>query len=252
VDANGNLQTSYLFDPFGTTAISGQSNGNEFQYTGREDEGNGLFFYRARYYNPLLGRFISEDPLGIDGADYNLYAYALNDPINSGDPMGTNAMPVPAPGPIVIDLEGPAFYSLVFSDITLALEILDTVRTINRENDAYDEESQAVHRWNQTAMARRYSGGGGDGGCYTDSDVKKANQRYPKKAGRPDENHHIVPQYLGGDPNGLAVSLPAAYHQLITNAFRNLWPYGSPKPSPKQLQRLMDQVYKQFPWKKCR
>lgn len=60
-----------------------------------------------------------------------------------------------------------------------------------------------------------------------------------------------MPKYLGGDPDGETVPLPSAYHQLITNYFRQLWPYGSPKPSPEQLQQLMDQVYKRFPFKRC-
>jgi RHS repeat-associated protein len=62
VDANGNLQTAYSYDPYGNTTVSGQSNGNQFQYTGRENDGNGLYYYRARYYSSLFERFISEDP----------------------------------------------------------------------------------------------------------------------------------------------------------------------------------------------
>ena len=39
---------------------------NSYQYTGRENDGTGLYFYRARYYAPALGRFISEDPIGLE------------------------------------------------------------------------------------------------------------------------------------------------------------------------------------------
>ncbi len=67
---------------------SGAANGNPSQYTGRENEGNGLYFYRARYYSPLLHRFISEDPLGFDGGDPNFYAYVGDDPINAIDLSG--------------------------------------------------------------------------------------------------------------------------------------------------------------------
>jgi RHS repeat-associated protein len=88
VDTNGNLQTAYSYDPFGATVASGQSNANEFEYTGRENEGNGLYYYRARYYSPLLGRFISQDPLGFAGSGPNLYAYAYDDPVNFIDPFG--------------------------------------------------------------------------------------------------------------------------------------------------------------------
>ncbi|MFH1154915.1 MAG: RHS repeat-associated core domain-containing protein [Pseudomonadota bacterium] len=43
---------------------------------------------RARYYDPEVGRFISEDPIGFDGGDVNLYAYVLNNPVNRTDPWG--------------------------------------------------------------------------------------------------------------------------------------------------------------------
>src|SRR5579864_8956332 len=77
VDATGNLVTQYAYDPFGNTTVSGAGNSNAFQYTGRENEGNGLYFYRARYYSPLLGRFINEDPIGLGGG-LNTYSYAFN------------------------------------------------------------------------------------------------------------------------------------------------------------------------------
>lgn len=85
VDSTGAIATSYSYDPFGNTLIFGQPNANPFQYTGRENEGNGLYYYRARFYSPVLGRFISEDParFGI-----NFYAYAGNNPISMRDPFG--------------------------------------------------------------------------------------------------------------------------------------------------------------------
>jgi RHS repeat-associated protein len=67
VDSSGNVQVSYAYDPFGGTSVTGPSNSNKFQYTGRENESSGLYYYRARYYSPLLGRFISQDPLGFAG-----------------------------------------------------------------------------------------------------------------------------------------------------------------------------------------
>lgn len=86
-DASGNLATSYTYSPFGVTTITGSST-NPYQFTGRENAGNGLYYYRARYYNSILGRFISEDPAGFDGGDTNLYAYVLDNPTNYTDPSG--------------------------------------------------------------------------------------------------------------------------------------------------------------------
>lgn len=88
VNSSGNLTTQYTYDPFGVTTASGAANSNTFQYTGRENEGNGLYYYRARYYSPLFGRFISEDPLGFAGSGPNFYAYAFNSPANFVDPSG--------------------------------------------------------------------------------------------------------------------------------------------------------------------
>jgi RHS repeat-associated protein/uncharacterized delta-60 repeat protein len=60
-----------------------------FGYTGREmDPETGLYFYRARYYEPTIGRFISQDPLEFDGGDSNLYRYVSNGPANARDPSG--------------------------------------------------------------------------------------------------------------------------------------------------------------------
>jgi hypothetical protein len=44
VDSSGNVQTSYTYDPFGNTSVTGSSNSNEFQYTGRENQDNGLYY----------------------------------------------------------------------------------------------------------------------------------------------------------------------------------------------------------------
>jgi RHS repeat-associated protein len=87
-DENGIVKTTYSYDPFGNTTISGEASDNPFQYTGRENDGTGLYYYRARYYSPELQRFISEDPIGFDGGDVNLMAYVGNNPVNFVDPLG--------------------------------------------------------------------------------------------------------------------------------------------------------------------
>jgi RHS repeat-associated protein len=92
VDASGNVVTSYAYDPFGNTTVSGAANANGVQYTGRENELNGLYYLRARYFSPLLHRFISPDPIGFRGGDVNLYGYALDSPTNFVDLSGLNIM----------------------------------------------------------------------------------------------------------------------------------------------------------------
>jgi RHS repeat-associated protein len=77
------------YDSFGR--IVGQTNPIDlrFAYTGREWDGEtGQYYYRARYYDPADGRFISEDPIGFNAGDSNLSRYVKNNVINYQDPLG--------------------------------------------------------------------------------------------------------------------------------------------------------------------
>ena len=63
-----------------------------YAYTGREwDPESGLYYYRARYYDPKIGRFISEDPIGFGGG-INFYAYVGNNPVRFIDPFGLHTL----------------------------------------------------------------------------------------------------------------------------------------------------------------
>lgn len=86
-DSTGTIQTNYTYEPFGKTTTSGAVSNNSYQYTGRENDGTGLYYYRARYYDPTLQRFISSDPIGLAGG-LNTYAYVFNNPMRSTDPTG--------------------------------------------------------------------------------------------------------------------------------------------------------------------
>jgi RHS repeat-associated protein len=87
-DSTGTLQTQYIYEPFGYTTQTGSASTNSYKYTGREDDGSGLDYYRARYYHPRLQRFISEDPIGLAGGDVNLYSYVENSPLQFSDRIG--------------------------------------------------------------------------------------------------------------------------------------------------------------------
>lgn len=87
-DHNGTEMQTLSYGPFGRSINSTGSSQNAMKYTGREqDEESGLYYYRARYYDPELGRFISEDPIGFKGG-VNLYAYVGNNPLIYSDPSG--------------------------------------------------------------------------------------------------------------------------------------------------------------------
>jgi RHS repeat-associated protein len=87
-DNAGTLQTQYTYEPFGFVSQTGAASTSSYKFTGREDDGTGLYYYRARYYQPRLQRFISEDPIGFIGGDVNLYAYSGNRVMNLRDPLG--------------------------------------------------------------------------------------------------------------------------------------------------------------------
>jgi RHS repeat-associated protein len=87
-DAAAVVQTQYTYEPFGSSTAAGPGSANSFQFTGRENDGTGLYYFRARYQHPTAQRFLSEDPLGVSGGDANLHAYAFNSPTRHVDPLG--------------------------------------------------------------------------------------------------------------------------------------------------------------------
>ncbi|MEG4465002.1 FG-GAP-like repeat-containing protein [Microcoleus sp. D3_18cC1] len=102
VDSNGAIQNRIGYDSFGK--VRSQTNpsvGFRFGFTGRElDSETGNYYYNSRYYDPQVGRFISEDTIGFAGGDANLYRYVGNSSTNYTDPTGElipTAPPVAAP-----------------------------------------------------------------------------------------------------------------------------------------------------------
>jgi len=99
-NVNGEIVERYSYDVFGEPTIQ-DADGNEisdsnysnpYMFTGRRfDPEAGLYYYRARYYNPTIGRFLQPDPIYY-AAGLNLYTYCGNDPINWVDPGGQNPL----------------------------------------------------------------------------------------------------------------------------------------------------------------
>ncbi len=72
-NSNGQIQETYDYTAFGESI--GGDTPSHYGFTGRELEETGFYYYRARFYMPDLGRFISKDPIGFAGGDTNLYSY---------------------------------------------------------------------------------------------------------------------------------------------------------------------------------
>jgi RHS repeat-associated protein len=90
-NGSGTLTQTYTYDSFGKVTGSSGSLVNPFQYTGREaDAETGLYYYRARYYDPSAGRFLSEDESQFAESS-NFYSYVGNDPTNLIDDTGFRA-----------------------------------------------------------------------------------------------------------------------------------------------------------------
>lgn len=109
----------YRYGPWGQNFSSNTSSENDIRYAGREYDTEDLYYSRARYYDPTLQRFLSEDPLGFDGGDHNLYRYVGNNPINFTDPTGNWAFLIP----------------VVWAGIEIGLAVYDTYELINTLTD---------------------------------------------------------------------------------------------------------------------
>lgn len=83
----GAVVESYKYGAYGEVVQSNPSE-NPFQYVGRENDGTGLYYYRARYYEPTAGSFISEDPVTWGGGQSNFYSYVNGNPTSMVDPYG--------------------------------------------------------------------------------------------------------------------------------------------------------------------
>ena len=90
INSSGVVLDHITYDAFGrVTSETNPAAAIRYGFTGRErDAETGLYYYRARYYDPGVGRFLSEDPTSFRGGDPNLLRYAFNNPLTYTDPSG--------------------------------------------------------------------------------------------------------------------------------------------------------------------
>jgi len=137
-DAAGNVVERYAYDAYGLPAIFNGAGaaippnpwgtprsaiGNPWMFTGRQDdEETGLCFYRARYYDPLKGRFLQRDSLDYV-AGINLYAYVRNAPVNWRDPWGLDGSQTQLPAAPHTGVSGRFEISITKTDDSHYVEI---------------------------------------------------------------------------------------------------------------------------------
>jgi RHS repeat-associated protein len=177
------VAASFSCDPFGNTTVTGTST-NVFQYTGRENDGTGLYYYRARYYSPKLQRFVSEDPIRFAGG-MNFYRYVGNNPIRYFDPWG------------LIYVKDGVDTGRLNSEIRGTFPIIDEVSRQHRGDDAtitstYDSNTHrpdSKHYTNDAIDIR--------GRDVSDDVLRRMAEDIDKKLG---DDYDVIPEFFK-DPN---------------------------------------------------
>ncbi|MCE9614478.1 MAG: DUF6531 domain-containing protein [Lentisphaerae bacterium] len=148
-DAQGAQVAHYTYDAFGTPKETASTVENPYRYTGREWDGTaGSYFYRARFFNPNAGRFLTKDPVGLSQGP-NQYAYCANDSVNFVDPSGL--MSVRALGilkntaGLLKEYENSREYVKAIPEFQMPLGIMQAVQTGAMIGDVAGETIDDIH-----------------------------------------------------------------------------------------------------------
>lgn len=176
VDSSGTVVNHFTYDSYGNVISETlPAIDTRYLFTGREfDTEIGLYYYRARYYEAEVGRFLSEDPLGFEGGDENLYAYVANSPVDTVDPLG--------------------LYGLVLSQSRLIFyenNGRDFTNNIQEVIEAHKRNPNVSIKFDNTLASIRF---------FKSNTGSEANRRINPPGRRPllDDRGHIVGQQLGG------------------------------------------------------
>ena len=145
-DSTGAVQDTITYDGYGNVLIeSNASFGDRYKFTAREfDSATGLQYNRARYYDPTIGRWTSQDPLGFDAGDANLYRYVRNRPTVERDSTGLiPSPPRPEPPlrqmPVSTGLEDRELSRLIVRLILKSIELCDRQTSFPKPNGLQKE-----------------------------------------------------------------------------------------------------------------
>ena len=244
-------------------------------FTGKErDSESGNDYFGARYYASATGRWLSPDwadraePVPYakldDPQTLNLYSYVANNPLAQIDIDGHDGTPCKG---FECQMQQNWIAQHQIGNLNNQ-QVSDAglVRTSGGNGDptlptavqqpAPSLAEQALKPSLSTAFMVATDGLGEiaeAGGALSkaakiESLTADAEKLYPKLAKKADQLHHVFPKYLGGAKDGELAKIPAAYHQLITNEFRALAPYGQKiQRTAEEVERILQQVYSKYP-----
>lgn len=288
LDASGGVLTNHMQDAFGQPTSSGATSdpylGRGAQAGYYRDSETGLYLCTNRFYDPVNARFLNRDPIGYAGG-MNLYAYCGGNPIGRLDPLGFDGMWYDTLSAWVSDKVAIAkqFYYerthwIVGGTLGTAMDFVTGVAhlpsAIGHLGEGLgcwagspNDPSAQIAAWGdvQTILSLGLMAAGpsavkSKAPAYESTTttyksaaptyeqlLPAAQKQYPKLAGKI-QQHHVDPKYMGGAKDGTKVGIDAAYHQLITNEFRALAPYGQKRAyTPEERAAIMNQVYGKYP-----
>jgi RHS repeat-associated protein len=128
----GIVTDEYEYDAYGNSFTKVGTTPNNYLYRGEQfDSDLGLYYLRARYYNPATGRFLSRDPedgIETDPATLHKYDYAGGDPVNAIDPTGRATIPFPLPAPQPKSAGAGLEYALLIT--VIAIEVIPAEKAV--------------------------------------------------------------------------------------------------------------------------
>jgi RHS repeat-associated protein len=249
-DASGTIVAAYRTDEWGVPTVTTGSSSQPLGFTGEPKDGTGLTYLRARYYDPSLGRFLSRDTWpgsGMSPITLNRYAYANDNPTTNTDHSGHFIDTIADIGFIFLDIG-----SLVFGP--------EKDRGANWAALGLDAAAAFIPGVTGAGLVARGWAKAGSlfsklshASTYGIRSYKNLNRvlKGVRKAGTYLEAHHLVEKrfarILGVNENDmLAIAVTEAEHQVFTNKWRHIIPYGT-TPTRQEIDDAARWVYKGYP-----